>query len=556
MTRTTSFPVFLIGLSGAGKSTAGRLAAQLLGWEFADSDTVIEQRAGRAIPDIFREDGEPAFRALEASVLADLAARERIVVATGGGAPTTPGGRAALETGIVVWLDITPEGAISRLAANPATERRPLLEGDPLARLRSLYEARRRWYERSDASIAVEYYTPARVAERIAEIVRGAAGWTPEPGRFDTVLMNEQPGEFRIAVRTPGGEYAVTVADGALDRLGSICREAGLKGRAFVLSDDAVGPLFTANACEALRASGYDASSYQMPAGEGHKNLSSLAGIYDWLLGVPVERSDFLVCLGGGVVTDVGGFAAATTLRGIPFVHVPTTLLGMVDASIGGKTGIDHPRGKNLIGAFAQPAAVVADPLLLASLPERELRSGWAELVKHGFILDEPMVTLLEANGGAGKVPSAELIARNVAIKAGVVSEDEREADRRTLLNYGHTIGHAIEAVTGYSTYTHGEAVAVGMRVAGMIAVELGMLAPAEFDRQQRLIRATGLPESAPGLNVDAVMAAAQSDKKVQAGSIRWVLLEGIGRATTRKDVPLELVRRAVDAVIGRHGRK
>jgi 3-dehydroquinate synthetase len=247
----------------------------------------------------------------------------------------------------------------------------------------------------------------------------------------------------------------------------------------------------------------------------------------------------------------MAGFAAATCLRGVDFVHVPTSLLGMVDAAIGGKTGVDHPRGKNLIGAFAQPRAVVIDPLTLRSLPERHLRNGWAEVVKHGFILDEPLVVELEAVAGdPAAMMSARLIAWSVAIKANIVSEDERESGRRTLLNYGHTIGHAIEAVTGYSAYLHGEAVAIGMRAAGLIALELGLLPADDFERQQKLIRAAGLPESAPGVSVDAVLAASTQDKKVRAGSINWVLLEGIGRATTRNTVPESVVRRAVEAVL------
>jgi 3-dehydroquinate synthetase len=213
---------------------------------------------------------------------------------------------------------------------------------------------------------------------------------------------------------------------------------------------------------------------------------------------------------------------------------------------------VDHARGKNLVGAFAQPSAVVIDPRVLSTLDERQLKNGWAEVIKHGFILDEELTRRLESVAGQPEaMMSAELIARSAAIKAAVVSEDEREAGRRTLLNYGHTIGHAIEAVTGYRTYLHGEAVAVGMRAAGLIAVELGMLAADEFERQQRLIRAAGLPETAPGLPVDAVLDAAMMDKKVRRGDITWVLLERIGQATTRRAVPEAVVRAAVERVLG-----
>jgi 3-dehydroquinate synthase len=251
------------------------------------------------------------------------------------------------------------------------------------------------------------------------------------------------------------------------------------------------------------------------------------------------------------VVTDLAGFAAATCLRGIDFVHVPTSLLAMADAAIGGKTGVDHPRGKNLIGAFAQPRAVLIDPEVLRSLPERHLRNGWAELIKHGLILDEGLFRDLEDASVEGPpLMSAELIARSVAIKAEVVSDDEREAGRRTLLNYGHTIGHAIEAVTGYERYLHGEAISIGMRVAGAISAELGLLSADDLARQQALLKRFGLPESAPGLDPSAVLDATMLDKKVRAGSIRWVLLEGIGNAVTRDDVPPDVVRRALQAAV------
>jgi len=351
-------------------------------------------------------------------------------------------------------------------------------------------------------------------------------------------------------VRTHGGEYPVVVAEGALARLGEHCRELGLAGRAFVVTDTIVERHLGASAVASLRAAGYAAETFAVPPGEQHKTLATVASIYDWLITAKVERRDFLVCLGGGVVTDMGGFAAATVLRGIDFVHVPTTSLGMLDAAIGGKTGVDHPLGKNLVGVFAQPRSVIIDPLVLATLPARELCAGWAELIKHGLILDEPLVRDLEEHFATpAAVMTAGLIGRSVAIKAAIVSEDEREGGRRTLLNYGHTIGHAIEAVTGYGEYLHGEAIAIGMRAAALISVEMGLLGPGDVGRQQRLLAAAGLPSSAPGLDPDAIIGATLRDKKVSAGSVRWVLLDGIGNATLRADVPEHVVRRAVEAV-------
>ncbi|MBI5948867.1 MAG: 3-dehydroquinate synthase [Chloroflexi bacterium] len=545
----TSRAIFLIGLSGSGKSTAGRILAERLGWAFADTDAMIEAAAGRSIPEIFRDEGEARFREREVAALREVRGRDGIVVATGGGAPTTAAGRAAIASGLVVWLDVTPEEAVRRLQSDPGTEARPLLEGDALARLRALDEARRPIYERADAHVDVDSRPPEEVAETLRRLWEAEAGVAPgPPDRLESPFQVAAT----VSTRATSATYPVVVEDGALGRLGAVCRAVGLGGRAFLVTDAVVAPLFGSAAMQSLESAGYRAESFALPAGEEHKTLGTLAVLYDWLLQHRVERTDFVVALGGGVVTDVGGFAAATILRGIDFVHVPTTLLGMVDAAIGGKTGIDHARGKNMIGAFAQPRAVVIDPLVLRTLPRRQLINGWAELVKHGLILDAGLFGELEAAAGdpEATMRSPALIARSTAIKAAVVSDDEREAGRRTLLNYGHTLGHAIEAVSGYTTYLHGEAVAVGMRAAGLISIEMGLLAPADFERQQAVIRAYGLPESAPGLDVDAVIDATRGDKKARAGKVQWVLLDAIGHAVTRGDVPPEVVRRAAETVL------
>ncbi|MEJ5221672.1 MAG: 3-dehydroquinate synthase, partial [Tepidiforma sp.] len=479
------------------------------------------------------------------------------VIATGGGAPTIPAARPILGSGFVVWLAVSPAVAARRLLEAPNASERPLLAGDPRARLEALLQSRIELYRGADAAIDCDDLTPEEQAE---EIERLWAEWQRDPAppgeRFYSPLAfareaaNPSIPPPAAIVTAPGGTYPVLVGEGALDALGAIARDAGLEGRAFIITDTHVGPLFAGRAAAALEAAGYQSDAFSIPAGENYKSLETLASVYDFLVDHRIERTDFIVTLGGGVVTDLGGFAAATILRGVPFIHAPTSLLAMADAAIGGKTGIDHPRGKNLIGAFAQPRAVVIDPLLLRTLPPRQLRNGWAELLKHGFILDEALVRDLEAASIDGPpLTSPDLIARSVAIKAAIVSEDERESGRRTLLNYGHTIGHAIEAVTGYETWLHGEAVAIGMRAAGIISVELGLLPPAEFERQQALIRRFGLPESAPGLDPRAVFDATLVDKKVRAGSIRWVLLERIGHAIVRQGVPDALVHHAIETV-------
>ena len=560
----TAKRIFLIGLSGSGKSTVGPILAESLGWQFADSDREIERVSGRSVASIFAEDGEPIFRRLEAQALDNLAAAECLVVATGGGAPTDEQSRRVMGRGFVVWLSASPARAAERLTANPETEERPLLVGDAVGRLSSLLEARRETYARADAAVDVDSMSPEMIA---AEVENLWDEWRARPAaqgeRFfrDEILAAAVPARTEprglaavhvaAVVRTPLTSYPVVVENGVLAELGGICRDIGLRGRAFVLTDGGVGPILLPAATSALYSAGFDVDSFSIPAGEDQKHLGTVSTVYDWLIGARVERRDFMVCVGGGVVTDLGGFAAATCLRGIDFVHVPTSLLGMVDASVGGKTGVDHPRGKNMVGAFAQPRAVIIDPTVLRTLPERQLRAGWAEVIKHAFILDEGLIRDLEGESfDNSRMMSPEFIARSVAIKAEVVSEDEREADKRTLLNYGHTVGHAIEAVTGYSQFAHGEAVAIGMRAAGLISVEMGLLREEDLGRQQRLIRACGLPESAPGLEVDAVIEATLRDKKVQEGQVRWVLLERLGRAITRDGVPAEVIRSAVETVL------
>jgi 3-dehydroquinate synthase len=519
--------IFLVGLSGSGKSTTGAELARRLGWVFVDADREIERQDGRPVTRIFAEEGESRFRELEASVLRDLGGRSGVVIATGGGAPTTPGGRDAIGRGFSVWLDVSPGVACRRLSVDPHAEERPLLKGNPEARLATMLADRRPCYARSDARVDVDALDASAVADAIVGLHADSAG-------------------LAATVTTSSSRYPVIVENGALDRLGEIAARVGLKGRAFILSDGLMDSVYSQRAAASLHTGGFAASVMSVPGGEAHKTLFEAGRAYEWLVEHRAERGDFIVCVGGGVVTDLGGFVAATYLRGVPFIHVPTSLLAMVDAAIGGKTGVDLPAAKNMVGAFAQPSAVVIDPTVLDTLPERHLRNGWAEVVKHGLILDADLLTDLEAVAGdPSAMKSVDLIARSVAIKATVVSDDEREADRRTLLNYGHTIGHAIEAVTGYQTYLHGEAISVGMHVAGRLSVALGRMAPSELDRQQAILRCCGLPEAAVDVSLDAVLAATSHDKKVSGGRIRWVLLDGIGAAVIHGPIAEGTVREA-----------
>lgn len=349
-----------------------------------------------------------------------------------------------------------------------------------------------------------------------------------------------------LHVRASTGGYPVVVEPGALARLPAWLTELGIGGRLWLISDSAVLPHYGAALAEPLRAAGYHVQTIAVPAGESSKSLGVLDQLYTWMIGGGVERRDAVLALGGGVVGDLAGFAAASVLRGIAVIQLPTTLLAMVDSAVGGKTGINHPLGKNLIGAFHPPRLVLADTETLATLPPRELRAGMAEVVKHGVIRDAGLFDLLEQRAadaqGAAPIP-ADLIRRAVAVKVEVVTIDEREQGERMTLNYGHTLGHAIEQLCAYRLL-HGECVAIGMELAARIAAGMGLCDMALVERQRRLLAAYGLDVALPeGLDPDAILALTTRDKKVQAGRIRWVLPTAIGTVVIRNDVPEDLVR-------------
>ncbi|MDP9238585.1 MAG: 3-dehydroquinate synthase [Chloroflexota bacterium] len=350
-----------------------------------------------------------------------------------------------------------------------------------------------------------------------------------------------------IRVTAGAGMYEIHCRWGALDHLGPLMRDAGLRGSAFVVSDDVVGPLFGERALSSLTRAGFGPILLNFSAGEANKTLDTVRDVYDWLIEQHAERGSPIVALGGGVVGDLAGFVAATYLRGVPFVQAPTSLLAMVDASIGGKVAVDHPRGKNLVGTFYPPRLVVEDTSLLAKLPPRSLREGFAEVIKHGLIMDPPMLDILERDAERLLAIDADLIteivARNAALKAAVVSEDEREGGRRMILNYGHTIGHAIEAASGYAGVRHGEAISAGMMATAEIGRRMGVTPASVGERQARIFTRYGLPLRHRGLDPDAVIAATAHDKKVASKRVRWVLLEDFGRPVVRDDVPDTIVR-------------
>ena len=350
-----------------------------------------------------------------------------------------------------------------------------------------------------------------------------------------------------LTVNLGDRSYPIYVGAGILERAGELLKQAGLRGKVAVVTNPTVAQLYLDGIHEALTNAAFEVTPVLLPDGEEHKNLKSVASVYDRLIGERFERKSCVLALGGGIVGDVAGFAAATYLRGIPYVQVPTTLLAQVDSSVGGKTGVNHENGKNLIGAFYQPKMVLIDVAVLRTLPRRELVAGLAEVIKYGIIQDPGLFELLEQKAekllGLDRELLSQVIAVSCAIKARVVEADEREEDFRAVLNFGHTIGHALEAVTGYRQLLHGEAVGVGMVKAVALSVQQGFCDPASFNRVVALVRKAGLPvEIPPGVTPQNLIQAMEVDKKVAGGKIKFIVCEGIGKTRFHWLAPTEIL--------------
>lgn len=359
-----------------------------------------------------------------------------------------------------------------------------------------------------------------------------------------------------ISVNLPQQSYNITIGSQSLDELGKWMSSLNLGKKVLVVSNPAIFRHYGERAIASLKSAGFEVNSCTIPAGERYKTLATVQKIYNATLENRLERSSTLVALGGGVIGDMTGFAAATWLRGINFVQVPTTLLAMVDAAIGGKTGVNHPEGKNLIGAFHQPRLVLIDPQVLNTLPVREFRAGIAEVIKYGVIWDADLFAQMEQSDRLDQLRYLKedllqaILTRSCQAKADVVSKDEKEAGLRAILNYGHTIGHAVESLTGYRVVNHGEAVGIGMVAAGHLAAELQMWQQVDADRQNALIKKAGLPTQLPaGIDIEAIIDALQTDKKVKAGKVRFVLPTQIGATTISDTVPSDTIRQVLTQI-------
>lgn len=546
--------LFLIGLMGAGKTTIGRSLARKLGKRFIDSDHEIEARTGASIPWIFEIEGEASFRRREAEVIRDLSAQQGIVLATGGGAVLDPETRALLKArGTVIYLRANVSSILIRTAHD---KNRPLLQtADPRKRLEELSAQREPLY-RGIADLVIDTGRP-NVQSMVQTILTQLealeeSGAKPAHSPRPEAPMTEQSCIF-LNVELGERGYPIAIGDQVLSDAALLTRHIG-GHKVAIVTNSTVAPLYLERLAAPLRAAGREVISVVLPDGEEHKNWASLMQIFDALLANKCDRKTTLVALGGGVIGDLTGYAAASYMRGVPFVQVPTTLLAQVDSSVGGKTGINHPLGKNMIGAFYQPRAVLADTSTLATLPQRELSAGLAEVIKHGAIIDLAFFGWIEHNIGKlmarDKAALAHAIARSCEIKAEVVRQDEREGGLRAILNFGHTFGHAIEAGMGYGHWLHGEAVGCGMAMAADLSHRLGFVDAATVARVKALVAAAGLPTTAPDLGAARWLELMEVDKKNEGGAIKFILLKPLGSPSITT-VPQELLLATLAACVG-----
>ena len=518
----------LTGFMGTGKTTVGQLIAQRLGRKFVDTDQWIEARVGKAVQTIFVEDGEDRFRALEAEACEALSEPQGLIIATGGWTLGPQKNREAMQRGgsiICLWAE--PETVLTRLESTGA---RPLLAGgDRATKLRELLAKRSDVYRSFAWQVDT---TNMEVAEVMLHVM----------ALYGSISRLAEPDTFYVPMGARGN--AILLGAGLLDTLGPMLRARGLRGTVALIGDSNVIEHHGERVYQSLELSGFEVLPLSVPAGEENKTLDMASVVYEQLVQGGLERSGVIVALGGGMVGDLSGFVAATYLRGVQWVDCATSLLAMVDASIGGKTGVDLPSGKNLVGAFHPPVLTVSDLTTLHTLPEREFQSGLAEVIKAGIIADGDLFEMIENDS----TDIQELVRRAIRVKVDIVRADPFEQGRRAALNLGHTIGHGLEAASQF-LLRHGEAIGIGCIAEAKIAERMGLAHSDLSGRIEAVIEKVGLPTRYANLEMDTILQLMHSDKKKQLGRLKFALPRDIGDVVIGVDVKDELVRAALEVV-------
>lgn len=541
----------LIGPMGAGKTSVGRALAARLGVPFVDVDAEIEDLTGLEIPDIFAQWGEERFRRIEARSIARLLGQSEGVLALGGGAVTDPATAELLADHRVVLLSVDADGIAERIGGG---QQRPVLAGpDPVTRWREIAAEREDAYTaaavwRVDTTgCSIEDIAAALDAQLTAEEPSAAPSTSAAPPQPAPELEGEIA---RLHVSTAAGGYPVHVGRQLYGHIPAMLPE---RARTVMIIHQPSVRQLAEELREQLQTSGRSAYLAEVPDAEQGKTAQVIAFLWQVLGQADVSRSDLIIGMGGGAATDLAGFAAASWMRGIDVLQVPTTVAGMVDAAVGGKTGINTAEGKNLVGAFHPPIGVVADLDVLAGLSAHDVAAGLAEAVKAGFIQDEQILRIIEADPRAvldiGSEDFAEVLVRAIAVKADVVGEDLTEKGRREFLNYGHTLAHAIERNERYQ-WRHGAAVSVGMMFAAELAGLAGRLSEADVDRHRRVLTSLGLPVTYRDRQWPALHEAMTRDKKSRGGMLRFIVLEGVGRPTRLEGPDPALLLAAYDAIV------
>ena len=546
--------IVLVGLMGCGKTSTGRCLARRLGLEFVDADTEIEWAAGMSISEIFDKHGEAYFRAGERRVMSRLLSEGPRVIATGGGAYLNEQTRAGISArALSIWLKADLDVLWRRVRRR---SHRPLLKtADPEGTLRTLMEQRYPVYERADVTIVSRDGPHDLVVDDAIAALEFHLRFSPDLPDLSPQPAQAQPmpcperyaAAHRVVVDLPDRGYEILIGASLVRDAGPALAKLAPGSACAIVTDTNVARHHLAPLQASLDDAGLRHVTVTVEPGEASKSFAVFERVCDEIIAARLERGDLVVALGGGVVGDLAGFAAATVRRGMRLVQVPTSLLAQVDSSVGGKTGINSPRGKNLLGAFHQPALVIADIDTLRTLPPREFAAGYAEVAKYGLLGDAAFFAWLEESRDdifAGGPARAEAVARSCAAKAAIVARDERETGERALLNLGHTFGHAFERLTNYdgTRLVHGEGVAIGMASAFRLSHQLGFCPTADVERVEAHLSAAGLPIRASDIPDFAarpfdVLEAMRQDKKVERGALTFILVKGVGKAFVAKGI-------------------